>query len=49
VEQRDGILRDEPLDREVFDTVFQAKDLIARWRRQHAALGSTRGAQQRHP
>ena len=45
VESFNGKLRDELLDREIFDTVFEAKVLIERWRidynthRPHSALG----------
>ena len=45
VESFNGKLRDELLDREVFDTLFEAKVLIERWRRHyntvrpHSALG----------
>ena len=40
-----GKLRDEPLNREIFDTLFEAKVLAERWRmeyntfRPHSALG----------
>ena len=45
VESFNGKLRDELLDREVFDTLLEAKVLIGRWRkayntvRQHSSLG----------
>ena len=45
VENFNGKLRDELLDREVFDTLFEAKVLIEMWRRHyntvrpHSALG----------
>jgi transposase InsO family protein len=45
VESFNGKLRDELLDREIFDTAFEAKVLIERWRidynthRPHSALG----------
>lgn len=45
IESFNGKLRDELLDREWFDTLFEAKVLIERWRRHynavrpHSALG----------
>ena len=45
VESFNGKLRDELLDREVFDTLLEAKVLIGRWRkafntvRPHSSLG----------
>ena len=45
VESFNGKLRDELLDRKIFDTLTEAKILIERWRRQyntvrpHSALG----------
>ena len=45
VESFNGKLRDELLDREVFDTLLEAKVLISRWRkayntvRPHSSLG----------
>ena len=45
IESFNGKLRDELLDREIFDTLFEAKVLIERWRldynthRPHSALG----------
>ena len=45
IESFNGKLRDELLDREVFDTLLEAKVLIERWRkgynhfRPHSALG----------
>ena len=35
VESFNGKLRDELLDREIFDTLLEAKVLIERWRREH--------------
>jgi transposase InsO family protein len=45
IESFNGKLRDELLDREIFDTLLEAKVLIERWRREyntirpHSALG----------
>ena len=45
VESFNGKLRDELLDREIFDTLTEVKSLVERWRRQynsvrpHSALG----------
>ena len=45
IESFNGKLRDELLDREIFDTLFEAKVLVDRWRREynhmrpHSSLG----------
>ena len=45
IESFNGTLRDEVLNREVFDTLLEAKVLVERWRREynhirpHSALG----------
>ena len=41
VESFNGKLRDELLDREVFDTLLEAKVLIERWRRSTTPFGRT--------
>jgi putative transposase len=49
IESFNGKLRDELLEREIFDTLLEAKVLIERWRREYNTIRPHSSLGYRHP